>query len=94
MAQVSTNAPVQSQTAASKQQDRRRLMKILGLTSQELKGLTQEERRSKVKEATNQKIIELQQKQTAGTITADEKSDLAFLESRQKHGKGKSANAN
>ena len=40
---------------------------------------------AKVKEATDQKIAELKQEKTAGTLTADGQSDLAFLETHEKH---------
>ena len=89
LAQVSTNTPTQADTAKptpqQRQADRKRLMKLLGLSGKDLKSLTAEERRSKIKEATDQKIAELKQEKTAGTLTADGQSDLAFLESREKH---------
>ena len=59
-----------------------------------LKGMTPEDRRAKIKDATDQKISLLQQKKADGTITPDEQSDLAFLQSMHHHGKGKSAGDN
>ncbi len=86
LAQVSTNTPGQNESQTSslqkRQADRRKLMKILALDPKELKGLTPQERRAKIKEATDQKIVELKQKKAGGTITAEEQSDLAFLEKR------------
>jgi hypothetical protein len=88
VAQVSTNSPGQNETQSSKSQkqaDRHKLMGILGLDAKELKGLTPQERRAKIKDASDQKITELQQKKTAGTITPQEQSDLAFLQQQQQH---------
>jgi anti-sigma28 factor (negative regulator of flagellin synthesis) len=97
LAQVSTNTLTQADSAKptpqQRQADRRRLMKLLGLSGKELKSLTKEERRTKIKEATDQKIAELKQEKTSGTLTADGQSDLAFLESHGKHAhKSKSNN--
>jgi len=98
VAQVSTNSPGQNGTpnpdAHKKQMERRKMMKLLGLTQQELKGLTPEDRRAKIKEATDQKIAELQQKKTDGTITTEEQSDLAFLEKRSQHAAAKPTSDN
>jgi hypothetical protein len=98
VAQVSTNTPGQSEslkpTREQRQADRRKLMKILGLSGKELKGLPADERRTKIKDATDQKIAQLKQEKASGTITAGGEADLAFLESRPKHGKRKAkANA-
>ena len=83
LAQVSTNTTAQvdpsKPTPQQRKDDRRRLMKILGLSA--------EDRRTKIKEATDQKIAELKQEKTAGTLSTDGQSDLAFLESHEKHGK-------
>jgi hypothetical protein len=93
MADASTNSPGQTVTqtpnAQSRQADRRKLMKILGLTSKDLKGLTPEDRRAKVKDATNQKISQLQVKVADGSISTEEQSDLAFLQQSLQHGKSK-----
>jgi hypothetical protein len=95
LAQVSTNSPGQTQTqnpdTQKRRQDRRKLMQILGFAPKELKGLAPDERRAKIKDATDQKIAELQQEKAAGTITAQGQSDLAFLQSIHQHGKVKSA---
>lgn len=93
VAQVSTNTTsqtvTQTPTPQQRQLERRKLLKILGLTQQELKGLAPADRRTRIKDATNQKITELQQKVTDGSITAQEQSDLAFLQKSLKHGKAK-----
>jgi Spy/CpxP family protein refolding chaperone len=98
VAQVSTNSPGQNGTpnpdAHKKQMERRKMMKLLGLTQQELKGLTPEERHARIKEATDQKIAQLQQKKADGTITAEEVSDLAFLQKRGEHAAAKAASDN
>ena len=70
------------------------MMKLLGLDSKELKGLTPEERRAKIKEASDQKIAQLQQKKADGTITTEEQSDLAFLEKRSQHAAAKPTSDN
>jgi len=58
---------------------RRELMSILGLTRAELKGLTTEDRNAKIKTLADKKITELEAKQTAGSITSKEQSNLALL---------------
>ncbi|HEY3854373.1 MAG TPA: hypothetical protein VGO67_08285 [Verrucomicrobiae bacterium] len=89
LAQVSTNTPTQANsskpTPEQRKADRARLMKLIGLSGKELKSLSAEERRTKIKEATDQKIAELKQEKTSGTLSADGASDLAFLESHGKH---------
>jgi hypothetical protein len=93
VAQVSTNSPGQNATQTpnphKRQLERRKMMKLLGLTAKELKGLTPEDRRAKIKEATDQKIAQLEQKKTDGTITTEEQSDLAFLQKRLEHATAK-----
>jgi hypothetical protein len=90
VAEVSTNSTgqtvTQTVTPQQRQADRRKLMKILGLSQQELKGLTPAERRTRIKDATDQKIAQLTQQKADGTITADGQSDLAFLQSHQHQG--------
>ena len=70
-----------------------RVLQIVGLSRADLKGLTPVERREKLKTAVASKISELKQKQTDGSITVQEKSDLAFLESRARHGGKKAGKA-
>ena len=98
MAQVSTNSPgqneIQNSNGQKRQLERRKLMQILGLTPKELKGLAPEERRAKIKEATDQKIAQLQQKKADGSITTEEQSNLAFLQKRLQRAAGKPASDN
>ncbi|HUD45683.1 MAG TPA: hypothetical protein VMR33_02580 [Candidatus Baltobacteraceae bacterium] len=98
LAQVSTNSPGQNETQTpsphKRQGGRQKMMKILGLTPQDLKGLTPEERHAKMKEATDQKVTELQQKKADGTITAEEQSDLAFLQERMQRAAAKAKSEN
>jgi hypothetical protein len=93
VAQVSTNTTVQTETAKptpeQRQADRRKLMKILGLTGKDLKGLSPEDRRTRIKDATDQKIAQFQQAKADGTITPEQEADLAFLQKRLKHAGGK-----
>jgi hypothetical protein len=96
VAQVSTNSTgqtvTQTTTPQQRQLERRKLMKILGFNSKDLKGLTPAERRTKIKDATDQKVALLQQQKADGTITAEGQSDLAFLETHQHRGKAKTTN--
>ncbi len=93
LAQVSTNSTgqtvTQTPTGQERAANRHKLLKLLGLDAKELKALTPEERRTKIKDATDQKIAQLQQQKADGTITADGQSDLAFLQNSLKHGKRK-----
>jgi hypothetical protein len=95
VAQVSTNSPGQTQTQNStgqqKQQQRRQLLKILGLNPKELKGMTPEERRTTIKSNADQKVAQLQQQKADGSITPQGQSDLAFLQNYLKRTKVKAA---
>jgi hypothetical protein len=95
MAQASTNTPALTQPqkpgAQERQQERRRLLKTLGLTSKELKGLAPADRRAKIKETADQKVSQLQQQKADGSITAEGQSDLAFLQHYLQHTKVKPA---
>jgi len=94
MAEPTTNSPAgsapttTSQTAkdpAKKALARRQLMEILGVTKSDFKGLTAEDRIAKTKTLVDQKISQLEAKQTAGSITTKEQSDLALLKKFEKH---------
>ena len=76
-----TSAPTTTTTptAPKKALQRRELMSILGLTRADLKGLTTEDRNTKIKTLADKKITELEAKQTAGSITSKEQSNLALL---------------
>jgi hypothetical protein len=62
----------------------KKMAKELGLDPEELKKLSEEERRTKVKEAADKKLTELQKKQTDGSITDSEKELLQKMEQRKK----------
>jgi hypothetical protein len=98
LAQVSTNSPgqtaPQSPGTQQKHEQRRELMRILGMNPKDLKGMAPADRRAKIKEAADQKVAELQQQKTAGTITAEGQTDLAFLQNYLQHTKRKPAAAN
>jgi hypothetical protein len=65
---------------ADQRKARQELMKILGLDPKELKGLSREDRAAKVKEAAKKYVADMKEKKAAGTLTADEKTDLAKVE--------------
>lgn len=69
-------------------QNRQELLRILGLSREELKDLSPEDRRTKIKDATKAKLSELKAKKDDGTITPEEQKDLDFLKSHAGH-KGK-----
>jgi hypothetical protein len=75
--------------AAKKGAQRREIMAILGISKVDLKGLTQEDKAAKLKAAADKKIAELEKKQTAGSLTDKEQSDLALLKKFEKHGRAK-----
>ena len=54
-------------------------MAILGVTKGDFKGLTPEDRNAKIKTLVEKKVSELEAKQTAGSITSKEQSNLALL---------------
>ncbi|HWD19555.1 MAG TPA: hypothetical protein VHB20_09760 [Verrucomicrobiae bacterium] len=83
MAQETTNsAPA---TVHKDGGQRRAYLELIGLKREDLKGLSREDRDAKIKEASQKKLSELQQKQTAGTITDQEKKDMALIEKRLQH---------
>ena len=101
LAQESTNvtpnagqvAP-QTPNAKKKAEQRNRILAILGLTRQDLKGLTPADRRAKIKSLADAKIAQLQQKKTAGSLTDKEQSDLDALKKFEQRGHAKAAPAN
>ncbi len=74
---------------ARQMQQRREMMKMLGLNPKDLKDLTPAERRAKIKAAAEQKVAELEKKKADGTITEQEQSALALLEKRLQHAHAK-----
>ena len=83
------SAPKKGLDAEKKGQQRRELMTILGVTKADLKGLTPEDRNAKIKTLATKKISELEAKQTAGSLTTKEQSDLALLKKFEKHAHAK-----
>jgi hypothetical protein len=64
-------------------------MKTIGLAPADLKGLSPEDRRSKIQSAAEAAEGNLKAKEAAGTITDQEKTDLALIEKRLSHEKKK-----
>ena len=65
-------------------EERKKLMKELGLKPEELEKLSEKERAAKIKEAADKKLSELQKKKTDGTLSGDEKQTLQRLEQMKK----------
>jgi hypothetical protein len=82
-----------SPDAAKKAAERRQLLAILGISRADLKGLTPEDRKAKIKEAADKKMAELEQKQTAGSLTAKEQSDLDLLKKFEHHAHAKKSDS-
>jgi hypothetical protein len=72
------------EAAAKMEKRREEAFKELGLKPEELKNLSDSERAAKMKQAADKKLVELQKKKTAGTITDAEKQTLQHLEQRKK----------
>ena len=83
--EASTNKPPAAVHKNAAQTDKR--LEAIGLTRADLKGLTPDERKAKIKQATETKVTELNAKETAGTITDQEKKQLAALQRRLDHPK-------
>jgi len=82
-------APTNQTSAVVRRAENQRVMQIVGLSRADLRSLTPQERREKLRTAIEAKVAELKQKQTEGSISPQEKSDLVLLEKRAHHGKGK-----
>ncbi|MDB6028142.1 MAG: hypothetical protein JWM68_4365 [Verrucomicrobiales bacterium] len=65
-------------------EQREKMLKEIGLTPDDVKGLSDEARRAKIKEAGEKKMTELQKKKTDGTITDQEKESLERMEKFKK----------
>jgi hypothetical protein len=99
LAEPSTNSPAGSppttthtaKDPAKKALARRQLMEILGVTKSDFKGLAPADRIAKTKTLVDKKISELEAKQTAGSLTTKEQSDLAVLQkfAKRAHAKAK-----
>ena len=86
---VTPSAPAKASDTEKKTQERRRFMALLGVGKGELKGLSPEDRKTKIKSLADKKISELEAKQTAGSITDKEQSDLSLLKKFEKRAKTK-----
>ncbi len=100
MAQSATNSvnPPSPQTPGQHQgvnPEKRRehlaILKLLGLTPAELKGLTREERQAKIKATANNVVAELQAKKANGTLTAEGQTRLDRIEKFLAHAGHKKA---
>jgi hypothetical protein len=89
MAQSTTNSvnPPGAQTPGQHQgmtpeqrKEHLALLKLLGLTPADLKGLTREERQAKIKETATNVVAQLQAEKTAGTLTPEGQTRLDRIE--------------
>jgi hypothetical protein len=70
MAQSTTNsAPANGVETAKPHRDRGAILRLVGLTPADVKGLTKEERQAKIKDAATTVQADLQAKKAAGTLT-------------------------
>lgn len=74
-------------------EQRKELLKMLGLTPAELKGLSREDRQAKIKEAAEKVVTDLKAKQASGTLTTQEQTELEHIEKYLAHGHKKAAPA-
>jgi len=86
-ADTTTNEAPATVHHEGKRGDNRAFLHAIGLTAADLKGLSKEDRRSKIESAAESTEAALKQKETAGTITDQEKTDLAMIEKRLAHAK-------
>jgi hypothetical protein len=85
---TSTNAP--SVTPGTKHhganpEERKAMMKLLGLAPADLKGLSPEDRKAKIKEAADKYIASMKAKQANGTLTDEQQADLEKVEKFAAH---------
>src|ERR1700761_7173622 len=78
-------APTNQTSVLERRAENQRVMQIIGLNRAELRGLSPEDRREKMRTAIEAKISELKQKETNGSLSPQEKTDLAVLEKRVHH---------
>ena len=87
---ATTNSPATpGQHAPHK--DRGAILKLLGLTPADLKGLSKEERQAKIKSTAETVVAELQAKQTAGTLDAEGQERLTKIQKFLAHAKKQAA---
>jgi hypothetical protein len=84
----------QTPDASQKKALRRQILAILGISPKELKGLAPADRRAKIKAAVETKVAALKQKEAAGTLTAQEQSDLDLLKKFAQHRRAKATSSN
>ncbi|MEO6036240.1 MAG: hypothetical protein ABIQ35_13370 [Verrucomicrobiota bacterium] len=65
-------------------EEMKKLMKELGLDQAELQKLPPEERRTKLKQAVDKKMAELEKKKAAGTLSDSDKETMRLIEQRRK----------
>jgi hypothetical protein len=88
MAQSSTNSvtPPSTQTPGHKdgtpeqRKDRQAMMKLLGLSKDDLKDLSPKERKAKIKETADKFVADWKAKKAGGTLTAEEQTNLDKVE--------------
>ncbi|MGP8201046.1 MAG: hypothetical protein ACLQU4_16260 [Limisphaerales bacterium] len=85
MAQTNTNSATPPGTHAPGQHRPEGILKLVGLTPADVKGLTPAERRAKIVQAANTVIAELQAKKANGTLTPEGQERLNRLEKFQAH---------
>jgi phage I-like protein len=87
MAQSATNSvnTPGTQTPGQHKEQHLVLLKILGLTHADLKGLTPAERQAKMKTAATNVVAELQAKKANGTLTTKEQADLDIVQKYLAH---------
>jgi hypothetical protein len=80
MAQSSTNSVNQPGTHTPGQHKGQDILKLVGLTPADVKGLSHEARQAKIKQAATTLVAQLQAEKTAGTLTAEGQIRLDRLE--------------
>ncbi len=88
----SADRPVKKNADPAKRaEERRKLLAFVGLTQADLKGLSPEDKKAKVKAAVDAKITALEQKQSTGSLTTEEQTNLDKLKKLQQHQEKKTA---
>jgi len=70
-------------------EQRKELMRIIGLSKEDLKDLSPTERRDKIKAASQKAMADFKAKKEAGTLTDKEKEDMELLAKSMGHAKKK-----
>ncbi len=82
----SADQPVKKKVDPAKRiEERRKFLASVGLAQADLKGLSPQNRKAKVKAAVDAKISALEQKQSAGSLTTEEQTNLAKLKKFEQH---------